>query len=258
MKRLPNIINGSLAIAKGQSREGFTLVEVLVVLAIIAIASVASLVAVQQLQETGNLNRAIGDIAFSLQTARAYAMANHTHVFMGITEVQQNGSSTGTGRVILAMAATVDGTSDYDASNVGATWTAATSPGSLAAVRPLQAFNNLHLANFTALSASTGPMATRESPAISLAGTPSLTPFSWPLNNASASASYTFNEVVEFQPNGTAVVQTESGGSLQVVELDLQPAHGSIAPLAPQNVTVGNIAAIQVDGITGAVTTYQP
>jgi hypothetical protein len=57
-----------------------------------------------------------------------------------------------------------------------------------------------------------------------------------------------------FDPQGTVHLpaSTTQSGLLQYLEIDLQESNGSTAPTAATNVS-----AIQVDGLTGAVTIYR-
>jgi len=99
------------------------------------------------------------------------------------------------------------------------------------------------------------------------AGTSS-TQFAWPLgtNPSASNAQYTFAKVIEFDPQGCArIIYTGNTASYpdavpQYLEIGLQPAHGTTAagPPASQSTNSGQIAAIQINGISGAVHTYRP
>jgi hypothetical protein len=77
---------------------------------------------------------------------------------------------------------------------------------------------------------------------------------------------YTFVKVVEFDPQGSARVISGSNPASfpdaipQYIEIGLQPAHGAVAagPPADQATHAGQIAAIQINGISGAVQMYRP
>ncbi|HEX4083333.1 MAG TPA: hypothetical protein VHY22_00375, partial [Chthoniobacteraceae bacterium] len=42
------------------------------------------------------------------------------------------------------------------------------------------------------------------------------------------------------------------------IEIGLQPIHGNVAPPVPTNQNFGQLAAIQIDGITGVTHIYRP
>jgi len=109
----------------------------------------------------------------------------------------------------------------------------------------------------------------------------SSTPFGWPLGtqvNGTPASQYPFgaqgastgaNTVIEFDPEGSARIITSGGpggsGSSnpvldalpQEIEIGLEPARGSYA-VVPVSGETGQIAAIQIDGMSGSVHTYRP
>jgi hypothetical protein len=87
------------------------------------------------------------------------------------------------------------------------------------------------------------------------------TPFTWPLGSPLGSGyQYRFDRVVYFDPTGTARIATANNANaiVQVMELDLQPTHGTLTPPNPTNQDVGNHAAIQVAPMTGEIRVYRP
>ena len=77
--------------------------------------------------------------------------------------------------------------------------------------------------------------------------------FQWPLTGA---AHYTFNQVIEIDPQGIARIQSGSAYSSTIpsfIEIGLLPTHGGAV-----NASSANQAAVQVDGMTGAVSIYRP
>jgi hypothetical protein len=71
---------------------------------------------------------------------------------------------------------------------------------------------------------------------------------------------YTFLKVIQFDPQGSAsAVQTNQGNALaRRLEIALQQTHGNQPPPAPSSGNPGNIAAIQIDGLSGAITYFRP
>jgi hypothetical protein len=105
--------------------------------------------------------------------------------------------------------------------------------------------------------------------------------FAWPLgtylSGGTPLAQYYFNrngtynllpKVIEFDPQGSARIITTQPSSTsalldaipQYIEIGLEPSHGAVAAAAPadQVHNPGQIAAIQIDGMSGAIRTYRP
>lgn len=203
--------------------------------------------------------------------------------------------TTGNGRIGVVVVATNDGSKGYDSTSVSSsTALPETSLNQyantkLVVVAPLRHFENIHMivitpgtlsgspgnttstgatfsvynlaipANGTAASGTTTGGATYTTVAAT-----SLIYFCWPLSAAAAAAQYTFGyqtsssgSVIQFNPQGEASIYGPPGPNgdtyLQWIEIDLQPTHGNNVPA-----TVTNKAAIQIDGPSGAVTSYRP
>jgi hypothetical protein len=91
--------------------------------------------------------------------------------------------------------------------------------------------------------------------------------FGWPLGSqiklgGTPVPQYTFRMAVEFDPQGSArfivnsISTTYPDAIAPYLEIGLQTAHGGGA--AAVNGATGEIAAIQINGITGAVHIYRP
>jgi hypothetical protein len=79
------------------------------------------------------------------------------------------------------------------------------------------------------------------------------------------SGQYNFTRVIYFDPTGVARIATANNANaiVQVMEIDLQPTHGTVTPTpvpAPPtgNQDVGQLAAIQIAPMTGEVRVYRP
>jgi len=240
---------------------GFTLVEILVVISIAGILALVSVPAIQGLQQAGGFDKSVYTMSDSLNFARAYAMAQHTYVYVGLTEVsrtQNPGASpqvAGIGKVILSVVATTDGLSDTSS------WS--TTGTNLAQVRQTQILDSFHIASSafptTTIGAMARPANVTTTPVVLPAASAPATPFSLPLGSASGSGKYNFNttnsEVLCFNPQGGVLF---NGSSFQWLELDVQPVMGAVAPAIPTNVSQGNQAALVIDGLTGTVSIYRP
>lgn len=211
-----------------------------------------------------DVTRTAYDIAGILDQARAYAMSNNTHVFVGFKEVNASNNSTassqlaGTGRVVVAVVASKDGTNGYGSNP--SSWQPST--GNLATIGRLQYFDNMHLADFSSATFNNN-MSKR--PAVqtgyevgNTVAFTSATPFFWPPGASSGNAQYTFNAVIEFDSQGVAWFQqnnaTTLAGMVPFFEIGLQPAHGNV--VMPANTP--DVAAIQIDGMTGSTHIYRP
>ncbi len=230
------------------------------------------------------------NMAGMLDEARAYAMANHTYALAGIVEVSsaQDSSASpqisGTGRIAMAIIASKNGTRPYQSllPNSLSSWQSP-SPGvygtgsAFIPVTALITFPNLHLVDlqYNGLSSiappSSGNMAR---PALgtngyyydlSNAGGSSSTLFAWPLGQTLAGPSqYVFSKVIEYDPEGSArIISTANSASYPQavplwIEIGVEPSHGSSASGPPAGQNSGEIAAIQINGISGASHIYRP
>ena len=236
----------------------FTLVELLVVVAIISLLTALIAPAITGMNNSTAVTKAAYDIDGILDQARAYAMANNDYVFVGFQEVnaansdstvpQQAATATAGGRLAVIIVATKDGTSSLASTN-------------LFAPRKLVHFENLHLADFTSLTATYGPMSSRAvidgTTSLSL-GSPSVNStatIAWPLG--AAAPQYQFTKIIQFDTQGVASIPGIATIP-QYIEIALQQTHGSSIPAAPTNLAAGNQVAIQEDGITGALHIYRP
>src|SRR6266403_1965958 len=98
---------------------GFTLIELLVVIGIMILLTALLTPAFTSLKSAGDVTSAAYTIKGVLEQARTYAMANHTYTWVGFYEEDVSRSSTnpataGTGRLVLSIVASRDGTTVYD------------------------------------------------------------------------------------------------------------------------------------------------
>src|ERR1700733_6028564 len=73
---------------------GFTLIELLVVISVMVVILAMVVPAFNGMKGEGDVTKAVYDVAGVLQTARSYAMANNTYVWVGFYEESEANPST--------------------------------------------------------------------------------------------------------------------------------------------------------------------
>lgn len=244
----------------------FTLVELLVVIGLIGLLMALMVPALKRMGQAGAA-KAYFDIAGLLELARTHAMANQTYVFVGFAETdvsqpESGAQKAGVGRVYAAAVASRDGTPGFSITDPARTWEAAYNKGSsLVAVTKLLKFDNIHMTDLLP-TATQGPF--KERPVFNYAqiGTTAVkTPFVWPLGNplgATAAGTVNFDKGVMFDPTGAARMSGAGDKIPQYLELCLQETRGNVDPGMPADASVGNHAAISINGLTGAVQVFRP
>jgi hypothetical protein len=212
------------------------------------------------LKGTRDTSTSAVQIASILDQARAYPMANNTYVFVGLAEVSVSASTTPLGRVAVAVVASKDGMKHFSTATTGqgSDWQAGYGNGGfLAPLGKLQRFDNMHLASSIpnpANSPMTRPVVSQDY-TLGNASCASSTPFTWPLGTMlSGGYQYQFVKVIQFDPQGVARITFSSNGNEigSYIEIDLQPTNGAVLSSSP------NVAAIQIDCMTGVNHIYQP
>ena len=231
---------------------GFTLLELLIVVGIIGLLFVLIAPAFTYMKGGTDVTSAAYTIKGVLDTARTYAKANNTYVWVGFYEenvenaASPNLSSPSIGRVIMSVVASKDGTNIATGGAI--------SSANLMQVGKLTKVENVHLTAFTdgsgqapADTFATRPPVTFNGMQYSLVGMPiSTTPFTYPVGSP-----YTFSRTVQFSPRGEAVIGNSAQNSPQTgAEIGVQPTHGA----TPDST---NPVAIQFTGIGGNVQIYR-
>src|SRR5256886_8864072 len=99
---------------------GFTLIELLIVIVIIAVLLVLIAPAFTTIKGGTDVTSAAYTIKGVLDTARTYAQANNTYTWVGFFEENVSSGTpgtAGTGRVVMSIVASKDGTKVYDANS---------------------------------------------------------------------------------------------------------------------------------------------
>src|SRR5437762_3172400 len=105
-----------------ESVRGFTLIELLIVIVIIAVLLVLIAPAFTTIKGGTDVTGAAYTIKGVLETARTYAKANNTYVWVGFYEEDVSSGTpgtAGTGRVVMSIVASKDGTKVYSPMNLG-------------------------------------------------------------------------------------------------------------------------------------------
>jgi prepilin-type N-terminal cleavage/methylation domain-containing protein len=251
-------------------QSGFTLMELMLVIAIMTLVAAFIAPAFTTMKSAGDVSSTVYNIGGLLEQARSYAMANNTYVWVGFKEVDSSQDSsaspqaTGTGRVAIAILASRDGTRGYDATNNSLSnpaWTNYNNGAKLVAIGKLQRLENIHLATtlngFGNQPPTSGNMARPyiQSNNYVIGNAPtSVTPFDWPLGSALNAGQYSFQKVINFDPQGIARIQYSTNTDFvgAYIEIGLQQTHGRAISSSP------NVAALQLDCMTGTLRKYRP
>jgi Tfp pilus assembly protein FimT len=205
-----------------------------------------------------------------LDQARTYAKANNTYTWVGFYEEDVSQSSTtpqataGTGRIVMSIVASKDGTIVYDPTTV----TVQNFTAGLMQVGKLTKVENAHLAGdatFTATPSTPTGKTFDSRPAVTsrIASAPNAAPpdsttrFNYPVGNPNAQ--YTFVKAVQFSPGGEARINnsTVNNGTpvypLRVgAEIGLRATHGTTVDMVSPN-----LVAVQFGGVGAEVTIYR-
>ena len=251
----------------------FSLTELMVVIAILTLLGGLAMPAFNLMTRSGDLAGATRDLAHLLEQARSYAMGKNTYVYLGILEVDvsqraplpSQQAASGVGRIVVGIVSARDGSRGYDPNEVGdPIWSRYDGGNEFSAVSPLRTFSNVHLAD---LGASTdGGMRRPSVPSdynVGNASCRSATPVAWPPGRSLNSGQYNFVKVIQFDPQGAARIVLAGNGSAtpQWIEIGLEPANGTGAGTAASGAEGGkgrDLAALQINGVSGAVRVYRP
>jgi prepilin-type N-terminal cleavage/methylation domain-containing protein len=251
------VISQLSTINSQRSRAAFTLIELLVVMAIIAILLLLVAPAFTNIKSAGDVTGAGYTIKGVLDTARTYAKANNTYTWVGfyeedVSQASTNPATAGTGRLVMSIVASQDGTVIYDPSSPAKITTT-----KLMQVGKLTKIENAHLWTHTDTPSGTGStLDTRPNVASTYcignsSPSNSTTPFQYPVGNPQPTAQYTFVKAIQFSPGGEARVNNNTNSLQTAAEIGLRATHGTTVDMGP------NVVAIQFGGVGGDVTVYR-
>lgn len=253
-------------IANHSIRAGFTLLELLIVVGIIGLLLALIAPAFTNIKGGTDLTSAAYTIKGVLDTARTYAVANNTYTWVGFFEENApdpstNPATSGTGRIVMSIVASRDGTMLYTGNLSNGTVTLDPGSTTLTQVGKLTKVDNVHLKTFPAATATPPPddFDTRPIPAPSPAGAaqigdttppnPALT-FHYPVG--SSPGQYIFTKIIQFNPRGEGVIDNSSYTMAPVSEIGVRPTHGTTVDTISTN-----FIAIQFTGFGGNVKIYR-
>jgi len=245
----------------------FTLVELLVVIGIIALLMVLIAPAFTTIKSGGDATGAAYTIKGALDTARTYAKANNTYVWVGFFE--EDGSipsasptaTPGNGRIVISTVASKDGTEVY--TSVGSPAADMDAAGTrLLQVGKLVKLDNMHLRTFpngtgTGDTFPTRPAVPGGSPNNAKIGDtspdPSLRYFHYPPTGTEGAAQYKFRKMIQFSPRGECRPQNDNYEMRAIMEVGFQPIRGTDVASVDSNKN----CAVQLVGFGGTVKIYQ-
>jgi type II secretory pathway pseudopilin PulG len=263
----------------------FTLLELLIVIGIIALLFVLLTPAFTTIKSGGDVTSAAYTIKGVLDTARTYAKANNTYVWVGFAEENAGSNTPATptatpaaspypsGRLVMAIVASKDGTTIYNPNSPNNP--DPIDPTKLTPVTKLVKIDNVHLPLFAAGTGAGDGFDARPSPSpasdynysrfgdLNVAGlsaplTDSQFPFQYPVGSPAPTAQYVFRKTLQFTPRGECRINS-TYDVRRVIEIGLLQTHGSIVPTPTPSAGnyTGNVAAVQITGFGGSVKIYR-
>jgi len=238
----------------------FTLVELLTVMGFMSLMLAVTVPAINSLKGSGNFTHAVDEVESTLNRARTLAMTQNTYVWVGFYEqsARETGATTslppfpGKGQLVLAVAASVDGTRIFEDGATPATLPA----NRLRAVGRVQKIPQVHLVDVgSPTGAGDGhkldgrpdaPYQGADAESSRISSESSLrTPFPFEM------AGYTFYKTIRFSPSGEATI---NGATVprRLGEIGLVPANGDQV-----STSSSNLAAVQFSGIGGNILAYR-
>jgi Tfp pilus assembly protein FimT len=261
----------------------FTLLELLIVVGIIGLLLVLITPAFTTIRGGSDVTSAAYTIKGVLDTARTYAKANNTYVWVGFYEEDESQPSTspavaGNGRVVMSIVASKDGTTVYNSNSTSIDPTKLIQVGKLVKVDNVH-FPILNPGNNTGDTFDTRPWPLptptpgndsrfgelNQSGSATAPTTNTQFPFQYPVGSPAPTAQYTFQKTLQFNPRGESTINSGLGvGGVTysvkpIVEIGLIQTHGSLVPTPTPSAGnyIGNAAAIQITGFGGNVKIYR-
>ena len=271
----------------------FTLLELLIVVGLIALLLVLLAPAFTTIKGGTDVTSAAYTIKGVLDTARTYAKANNTYAWVGFFEEDISSTvpgTAGTGRAVMSIVASTDGTNlGADASSSATGTNNWINPTLLTQVAKLVKIDNVHLPLFAMCTSGCTGDAFDTRPALQFdpfgvgynasrfgelnAAAPNTAPydtinngltkfpFQYPVGNPAPTAQYQFRRTLRFSPTGECRINS-TYDVRTVIEVGLLQTHGTAVP-APTGgggstlTYAGNVAAVRITGFGGNVNIYR-
>lgn len=282
-RSLNSVRPGFTPLEQRERASAFTLLELLIVVGIIGVLLVLIAPAFTTIKSGTDLTSAAYTIKGALDTARTYAKANNTYTWVGffeedVSQASTNPATPGTGRLVMSIVASKDGTTVYDPNSPNNP--DPMNPTKLIQLGKLIKIESIHLPLFAAGTGMGDTFDARPSPSpasdsndsrfgeLNVASptaplTNSKFPFWYPLTAASqGQAQYYFVKTLQFNPRGESRINS-TYDIRRIVEVGLLQTHGSTTPVpvsggGTSNVVFnGNVAAVQINGFAGDVRIYR-
>ena len=272
----------AIRISRFAFREGFTLLELLIVIAIIAVLMILVVPAFTNLSGGNDITTNAYTIKGILEQARTYAKANNTYSWVGFYEEDSSKTSTspatsGNGRLVMSIVASKDGTTIYKSGTPGAI-----DPTKLIQVGRLMKVDNSHLPLLDVGTGTGDTFDTRPIPDWDVfngyndarfgelnatapntaPNTNSQFPFQYPIGSPAPTGQYTFQKTLQFSPTGECRINS-TYNVRRVVEIGLVQTHAGAIPVPISGsgtsavVFNGNVVALQISGFASNVKIYR-
>ncbi len=202
------------------SRDGFTMIELLVVITIMAILSILIVPASASLLASANFRSNVTVVDGILEEAYSAALARNTYVWIGFSQLSINGGGVG----IVAVYSPHEDPNDF--------------PGNVNLLTKPVFLHNINLGNISAAQISNPNRMTTSVGQITGAN---LGSFAAPIGGSSQTLSY----VIKITPSGQISLSTSN--KYAWIEIGLAPLNGNGK----------NAAVLQMNAFTGRVATYR-
>jgi prepilin-type N-terminal cleavage/methylation domain-containing protein len=256
-----------LRFLRRERASAFTLIELLVVMGIIAILMVLIAPTFTSIKSGSDATSAAYTIKGALDTARTYAKANNTYVWVGFFEENGSISSTnpatsGNGRIVISTVASKDGSTVYSSPILSPSVDMDPAGARLSQIGKLVKIDNMHLRTFpngtgTGDTFPTRPAVPGGSPNNAKIGDTSpddsLRYFHYPPTGTEDAAQYKFKKMIQFSPRGECRPQNDNYEMRAIMEVGVQPIRGTDVASVDDN----KDCAVQLTGFGGNVKIYQ-
>lgn len=217
-------------VSRVRQTRAFTILELLSVIAIVGIMAALGVANFTDIGHGAKFTEASYKLSGLMEQARSYARAQNTFVYLGIAEYDQvsTGNNPGTGRVLVSVVASKDGTRIYD---VFTKALKSNFSDDLVQIHRLVTLDGLHIPEISPAQADI----------TDLSQVQSTWEFSFPLKSTALAR---FSMILEFSPNGT--VTAAPGSSFSTIGLRIEPHRQG-------SENSQNQATLTINGYTGAV-----